>query len=106
VKSGQSLRYIPVEEAAYFYAEDGLNFLLTEDRKRFPIDYTLDQLESELDPARFYRISRKFIVSLPAIHQIHPYFNHRLKLDLKPPFDGEVIVSRDRVPDFKAWLDK
>ena len=106
VKSGQSLLYIPVEEAAYFYAEDGLNFLLTENKKRYPIDYTLDQLESELDPGRFHRISRKFIVGLPAIHKIHPYFNHRLKLDLRPPFEGEVIVSRDRVSEFKAWLDR
>ena len=78
----------------------------TNNGKRHILDYTLDQLEQVLDPPQFFRINRKIITRINAIYKIHTYFNSRLKLELQPKTDLEVIVSRDRVGDFKEWLDK
>ncbi len=106
VKSGQQLVYIPVEEARYFFSEDGLVFLLDQGGKRHIIDYTLDQLVELLHPHSFYRVNRKLITHIDAIRKIAPYFNSRLILELHPRPSFEVIVSRDRVADFKRWLDR
>jgi len=106
VKIGQQLTYLKVADIAYFYSEDGLIFACQENGKRHNLDYTLDQLMDILDPADFFRINRKIITHLPAIKKIHTYFNSRLKLELSPSTELETIVSRDRVGDFKRWLDK
>ncbi len=105
VKIGQQLRYIPTTEVAYFqYQSEGVS-LITQAGAQLPIDYTLDQLEAVVDQQSFFRISRKFLVRLEAVQKIHLYFNSRLKLDLAPPTNAEVLVSRERVAEFKLWLD-
>ncbi len=105
IKSGQQISYLPTEQIRYFFSNDGLVYAKTTDGKKFLIDYTLDQLEGLVDVLDFFRISRKFLIHIDSIRKIHPYFNSRLKLDLKPEIDLEVIVSRDRVSNFKKWLD-
>ena len=105
VKTGQQLIYISVEDISYFYSDDGLLCVKTKNGKRHILDYTLDQLEQVLDPSQFFRINRKIITRIEAINKIHTYFNSRLKLELQPKTELEVIVSRDRVNDFKKWLD-
>ena len=105
VKVGQQLTYISVEDISYFYSDDGLLCAKTNNGKRHILDYTLDQLEQVLDPSEFFRINRKIITRINAINKIHTYFNSRLKLELNPKTELEVIVSRDRVNDFKKWLD-
>ncbi|MCB0642993.1 MAG: LytTR family transcriptional regulator DNA-binding domain-containing protein, partial [Phaeodactylibacter sp.] len=87
-------------------AKDGLVRLYQTDGKKHVLDYTLDQLETLLDPQQFFRINRQLIIAIEAIRNIHLYFNSRLKLDLHPPLEEEAVVSRDRVPSFKAWLDR
>ncbi|MEM1319997.1 MAG: LytTR family DNA-binding domain-containing protein [Bacteroidota bacterium] len=106
VKMGQQLSYVATTDIAYFFSEDGFVHIRDRNNKRHIIDYTLDQLEGVLSPDHFFRINRKIITHLDAIHKIHTYFNSRLKLELRPTADLEVIVSRDRVGDFKLWLDK
>lgn len=106
VKMGQQLSYLKVTEIAYFYSEGGLVHALDQKGKRHIIDFTLDQLEEVIRPDDFFRINRKIITGLKAIQKIHTYFNSRLKLELQPTVIDEVIVSRDRVNDFKQWLDK
>jgi DNA-binding LytR/AlgR family response regulator len=105
VKTGQQLAYISVDDISYFYSEDGVLCAKTQNGKRHLLDYTLEQLEQVLDPAAFFRVNRKMITRINAIHKISTYFNNRLKLELQPKTDLEVIVSRDRVNDFKKWLD-
>ena len=105
VKTGQTLGYLPVGEIAYFFSEDSLTFAQTTEKK-FILDQPLDQIEGLLDPSRFFRISRKLIVSIGAVAKIHPHLNSRLKLDLKPKMGDDIFVSRERVPEFKAWLDR
>ena len=106
VKTGQQLTYLKVTDIFYFYSEDGIVFAQTAKSRRHPLDYTLDQLQELLDPADFFRINRKIIVRVEAIAKISPYFNSRLTMELNPPPGFEVIISRDRVTDFKAWLDR
>jgi two-component system response regulator LytT len=104
VKNGTHLTYLTVETLAYLYSDEGLTFAVDTTGKRWILDFTLDQAEGYLSPKRFFRISRKLIVHLPAILRIHTHFNSRLKLDLQPVPSFEVLVSRERVAEFKDWL--
>ena len=106
VKKGSQLVVIKLDEVAYFKSDQKLNFLVTHDNQKFVIEQTLDQLTEQLDSKKFNRISRSRLISLDSIDKIHNHFNGRLKLELLPPEDEEVFVSRERVPAFKEWLDK
>lgn len=106
IKSGQELKMIPRQSVQYFYSDDGLVFAQIDRQKKHNLDYTLEQLEDLLPPGDFFRINRKMILQMPAIRKIHNYFNGRLKLEIDPPPAFDVIVSRDRVPHFKQWLDQ
>lgn len=106
VKSGQTMKSIPAESAAYFVIDNQLVFLINEEKKRYLIEHTLDDLEALLDPSLFFRINRQMIVSFKALSAIHSYFNNRLKLDLEPGTGADIYVSRKRVGDFKKWLDR
>lgn len=106
ISTGDRIRFVPEENVAYFRAEDEAVFLVTPDRKRFIINYTLEALEPILDPRKFFRINRSYITSISAIADIHKYFNSRLKLALNPDPQEEVLVSRSRVPHFLQWIDQ
>lgn len=101
-------QWLPVETTniAFFQSEDGVTLFRTATNQKFSLDYTLDELESMLDPALFFRVSRQFLISVGAVQQIHPYFNNKLKLTLKPVPEGDVLVSRERATDFKRWMGK
>jgi DNA-binding LytR/AlgR family response regulator len=68
------------------------------------VDYTLEELESLVDPLRFFRLNRQFIAQITAIQKIHTYFNGKLIVELRPETAQEVLVSREKAPAFKAWL--
>ncbi len=106
VKNGQKLVSIDVSDIAYFYSDGRLNFFKTTDNKKFVIDYTMDELEEMLNPELYFRISRSFFVTIDSIDKIDDYFGHRLILQLKPSIDREVLVSREKVSDFKRWMGK
>ncbi|QHT69124.1 response regulator transcription factor [Rhodocytophaga rosea] len=105
VKKGNSLAVIRTADIAYFKSEQKLSFLLTFDNHKYIIESTLDQITEQVDPKRFNRISRSRLISLDCIRKIHPHFNGRLKLELQPPEEEEVFVSRERVQIFKDWLN-
>lgn len=105
VKLGQKIRSVPVEEVAYFFAEDKLVFLVATDGSKMPVDFSLDQLDEMLDPARFFKANRQFVISMDSIAQIFPYSNSRIKVNLKPTEPRELIISNDKAPLFKTWLD-
>lgn len=104
IKMGQQLKMIMVEEVECFFSENKGTYLHTFDNRDYLLDNTLEQLETELDPKEFYRVSRKFIIPLRAIKEIQLYSNSRLKVILPSYKDDEVIVSREKVNDFKDWL--
>ncbi len=95
---------VRTDEFAHFYSADGLTFGLTHARQRHLLPETLDRLAEQLDPSVWHRISRSQIVHAGAIERAAPYFNHRLKLALKPAADGmDNVVSRQRVKGFLEW---
>lgn len=104
IKMGQHLKMINVEDAECFYSENKGTYIHTTDNRDYLLETTLEQLETELDPKQFYRVSRKFIVSVANIKDIVVYTNSRLKVLLPTYKDDEVIVSRERVNDFREWL--
>lgn len=107
VKSGQHLGYVTVKEIAYFFSEEGIAFAQCLNGKKHIIENTLDQLETLLNPSDFFRINRQVILRPEAIQKISPWFNSRLKIEAATAAnDLNFIVSRDRVNDFKKWLDK
>ncbi len=101
-------RIIPVliSEVAYFYSEEKMNFLVTFSQNRYVIDSSLDQISDELDPERFFRISRSCIISVPAIVSIVKKLGGRLRIVARPESAFEMIVSRSRTEDFLKWLEK
>lgn len=104
VKKGSGLRIIPTNQVAYFYSEDGYLHIMDKDGLRHIIDDTLDRLYTQLDHKVFFKVNRKMIVSIPAISKIESYFNSRLCLHLDPVAPHQVIVSREKCREFKAWL--
>ena len=105
-KLGDEIRHIEVADIAYLKAEDNEVMLITVNNKRYIIDYSLDQLSGLLDPDRFFRANRSYIVSIGSIGKISKYFNSRLDLELIPNTEDKVLISRVRVPDFLKWMDK
>lgn len=104
VKIGQHLKVITTDEIECFFSENKGTYIHTFDNRDYLIDSTLEILEQELDKKDFFRVSRKFIVPLKAIKEIQVYTNSRLKVILPTYKEDEVIVSREKVQDFKAWL--
>lgn len=105
VKIGQHLKVISIEDIECFFSENKGTYLHTFDNRNYLIDSTLELLEQELDPSDFFRISRKFIIPLKAIKEIVVYSNSRLKVILPSYKEEEVIVSREKVSDFKTWIE-
>jgi DNA-binding LytR/AlgR family response regulator len=79
--------------------------LVATDGRQYLVDYKLEELESLVDPLNFFRLNRQFIARIDAIQKIHTYFNGKLKIELHPQTSQEVVVSRDKAPAFKAWLE-
>lgn len=104
LKTGQHFVHVPISDIAYFFSEDGIAFVQCSDGKKHIIEYTLDQLEDMLDPKQFFRINRQAIVKPEAVSKISTWFNSRLKLDLRPVYESNNVVSRERVQDFKRWM--
>ena len=106
IKSGSALSYLPVDEIAYLFSDQSMVFARKHDGKQYHLDYTLDQLEDQLSPLDFFRISRKAIIAISSLRKIESYFNGRLLLSLHPTPEFKSTVSRDRASDFKKWLDR
>jgi DNA-binding LytR/AlgR family response regulator len=105
VKIGQHLKLINIDEIECFYSENKGTYLYTSDGRNYLIDNTLEQLEEELEPNTFFRISRKFFVNIHAIKDMVSYTNSRLQIKLNTFNEQDVIVARERVKDFKNWLE-
>lgn len=108
VKTGDQYQTIPVDDIAYLYADGKVTYLVSKSsRRRYLLDHTLESLESSLlEPARFFRINRKFMVPIDGLREVHSYANGRLKVLTVVPGEADMIVSRERVSAFKAWLDQ
>jgi two-component system LytT family response regulator len=106
VKTGQHIRSIATDELLCFYSMEKATYAMVQGGRTVLLDYTLEQLEELLDPGRYFRISRKYIVSVDAIDDIITYSGSRLKLRIRNCPDDDVFVSRERVQQFKEWLNR
>jgi len=106
VKVGERIRSIPVEDIQCFYSMDKATYLQTTDDRHYVMDHSLELVEELVDPTLFFRVNRKFIIALMPIADIISYSNSRLKVSLKLPTEEEIIVSREKVKEFKRWLEK
>lgn len=104
VKVGQHLKLIATEDIECFYSENKGTYAYTNDGRNYLLDVTLEQLEPELEPQSFFRVSRKFYVNIEAIRDMISYTNSRLQIKLNTYNEQEVIVARERVKEFKEWL--
>jgi DNA-binding LytR/AlgR family response regulator len=105
VKIGEHIRSVTTDSIGLFYAEGRNAYIVTNESKRLIIDYKLETLEEMLDPKKFFRVNRTFVLEINAIKDVLVYSNSRLKVMLNLNFDKEIIVSRERVNDFKTWFD-
>jgi DNA-binding LytR/AlgR family response regulator len=107
VKAGNKLQFRPAEEVAYFFADGKEAYMVTkkENRKHL-VGYTLEELEQLVNPDDFFRISRKFIVRADAIAEVKGTMTTRLEIRLNHSNDQLLTVSRERISEFKKWLDK
>ena len=105
VKIGQHLKLINIDEIECFYSENKGTYLHTVEGRNYLLDTTLEQLEDALEPQTFFRINRKFFVNINAIKDMVSYTNSRLQIKLNSYSEQDVIVARERVRDFKNWLE-
>jgi DNA-binding LytR/AlgR family response regulator len=96
---------IPQEQIAYFFTANEMVCLVRSDNRQFLVNYTLEELEKLLNPAYFFRLNRQYIAALPAVQKIHTYFNGKLKLELHPEPSHEILISREKAPFFKEWIE-
>jgi DNA-binding LytR/AlgR family response regulator len=106
IKVGEHLRTVEVSAIQHFFSQDKTTFCVTSDGRKLILDYTLEDLEEMLDPLVFFRINRKYMVSAAAIQDIVHYTNSRLKLVLRNSANPDIIVAREKVQEFKTWLDR
>ncbi|MCH2083489.1 MAG: LytTR family DNA-binding domain-containing protein [Saprospiraceae bacterium] len=118
IKSAQKRRYkrnllvylkdkilpIPIEDIAYFYLENHTVFCITHHNEKYFIDQSLERLQSQIDPEYFFRANRQFLVAKKAIKSASIYFSRKLKLEVKPTFNNDIIVSKLNASKLKKWL--
>lgn len=105
VKVGEKIRTIMIEDILLFYSFEKTSYLHTKTHRNYIIDYSLEELETMLDSSRYFKINRKYILSIEACSQIHAWSNNRLKISIDGIDDQKIVVARERVRDFKSWLD-
>lgn len=108
IQVGEQIKKVETDATAYFYAMEKNVFLTTFQNHTYSIDYTLDNLQEILDPGKFFRINRKMIINFDAIRNMIAFSRSRIKIELNPPAPKniEALVSVERTPDFRAWIDK
>jgi DNA-binding LytR/AlgR family response regulator len=104
-KIGDQIKYIKTEDIAYFFADDNIVFLVSMNEGKYIIDYSLNDLTGFLDPKLFFRINRTYFVNIKSISKVHKFFNSRLKIELKPSVNEDILISRVKVQEFLNWME-
>ena len=97
---------ISVQDVVYFFSEAKITFADVRGGERTMIPYTLEELEEELDPRHFFRANRQYIIHVDSIQGIHNYFNGKLKVLVGKKDTVEIVISKDKAPLFKQWLNQ
>jgi two-component system, LytTR family, response regulator len=102
-KVGERIEFVDLNQVTHFFASDKLTFAATP-TKNYAVDYTIQELEQKLDPAKFVRVHRATLVNVAHVQELHSWFAGRMMLRLKDPQHTEIPVSRDRVRAVKERL--
>jgi DNA-binding LytR/AlgR family response regulator len=105
IKIGEHIKSVATNDISYFYSRDKATYCMTTEGKNYLLDYSLEYLAPMINPEKFFRINRAYLVSFEAIEDMISYTNSRMKLVLQHSTESDIIVSRERVQDFKKWLD-
>lgn len=100
------IKIIETSDIAFFYSKEKNSFLCTTEKKHYPVDYSLDQLEALVNPDLFFRINRQYIVQYKSIDKIDILSKSRIRISTSPPADEEILVSIARTSEFRSWLER
>ncbi|WP_076461519.1 LytR/AlgR family response regulator transcription factor [Limosilactobacillus caccae] len=102
ISSDERVLVVKKRDILFLQAQDGNVHIQTADRQEIVSKQSLVNIAHQLDPAKFLRIHRSFIVNLDAVKEIQPSFNHTYELTL---VDGSKLpVSRSYVNATKEAL--
>lgn len=104
VKQGDKMLSVDTSNIAYFQLRHGVVHLVTLANKAYLMDQSLDEYQTQLDPKRFFRANRQFIISFEAITTVHRYHKGKLLVETQPPSQEELVVSAEKAAEFKEWL--
>ncbi len=104
IRIGDKIKSLNIAEVLFFYSENKMNFIFTKEGRTYPIDLTIEAISNQLNPKRFYRVNRGCIIAIDAIHEVIAYSNSRLKVKVAQAPEHEIVVSREKVKEFKSWL--
>lgn len=103
-KVGDHIRSVTTDQILFFFADGRDVYLVTQQLRKYIIDFTLESLEEVLEPGTFFRVNRTYILNINYIHDVVMYSNSRLKISTQPAWEKEIIVSREKVGEFKEWF--
>src|SRR5690606_27167947 len=103
---GEKIQSIAATEVGFFFSEERVTFLQTQEGKKYVLDSTLEQVECQVDPTVFFRLNRKYLCRVDAVDEVLTYSNSRLKVKLRKCSDHDILISREKVGEFKVWLDR
>lgn len=106
IRSNESFYQLPVDEISYFYSSNKITFAVTFEKRKVQIDDSLESLSDQLNPEKFFKINRQFIVNLDAIEKINMYFGGKLTLQTRPEHSEKIIIGKDKAAEFKRWMDR
>lgn len=101
---GGKLLPLAVDQVQYFCIVEGITRAVVGPGESYVLPHTLDELTENLDPERFFRANRQYLISRAAVLDIDLWFNNRLAINLKVPSGEKIVVSKLRVNEFKAWF--
>lgn len=96
---------IPVSAVSHIMISDGVVRLCTLSGKIHTLNLTLEEAESQLDPQRFMRVNRQFIISAAAVQKLSTYFLGKMRIHMTAFPNESIIVSKDKAAAVKRWLD-
>ena len=106
VVSGKKIKSIPVWNVAYFVSDGRYIRLVTKSNEKYLLDYSLETLSQKIDPEAFFRVNRQFIISFDAISEMTAWSRSRIKIELDPLTETEVITSIQNTAGFRKWLGR
>lgn len=101
----EGYKAVLINDISFFYTELGVCKAILNNGNAEVVPQTLEELEKQLDPALFFRANRQFIIHIDSVSQVYNLFNNKLKVELKKHSDIEVIISREKAPLFKSWME-